>query len=419
LQDRGQDPLKDTGCQGYLTVSFSGQDHPVLSGALADSRAYWRTELADVPALELPADRPRPLLLGYDGAAVELHWSPELVHALAECARARGASTYMVLMAGLQALLGRHAGQRDFAVGSAVAGRLHRELEGVVGAFVNMLPIRARLEEGLTFGQLVGRVRETTLNAYTHQEVPFEQMVADLDIERDVSRSAVFQVTFAFQNYGDRAASAAPAATAEGFGHAATTSHADLAFYLREKKDGGLFGLITYRTDLFDADTVRRLTERFEVLLTAAAADPDRPVEDLPLLTATERADVLDHWAASPDLPDGGPRTLTALLAAAARQAGDRPALVFEDATVTHRELDTRATALARRLRALGVRPDDRVAVCLEQSPDLAVALVAVLKAGGCYLPLDPEQPPARLSHLVADADARVLVTDSALRERF
>ncbi|MFE4476246.1 MULTISPECIES: non-ribosomal peptide synthetase/MFS transporter [Streptomycetaceae] len=389
------------------------------SGALADSRAYWRTELADVPALELPADRPRPPLLGYDGAAVELHWSPELVQALAECARARGASTYMVLMAGLQALLGRHAGQRDFAVGSAVAGRLHRELEGVVGAFVNMLPIRARLEEGLTFGQLVGRVRETTLNAYTHQEVPFEQMVADLDIERDVSRSAVFQVTFAFQNYGDRAASAAPAATAEGFGHAATTSHADLAFYLREKKDGGLFGLITYRTDLFDADTVRRLTERFEVLLTAAAADPDRPVQDLPLLTATERADVLDHWAAGPDLPDGGPRTLTALLAAAARQAGDRPALVFEDATVTHRELDTRATALARRLRALGVRPDDRVAVCLEQSPDLAVALVAVLKAGGCYLPLDPEQPPARLSHLVADADARVLVTDSALRERF
>ncbi|MEU3571679.1 amino acid adenylation domain-containing protein [Kitasatospora sp. NPDC036755] len=389
------------------------------SGALAASRDYWRTELADVPALELPADRPRPPLMTYGGAAVELHWSPELAGAVAECARAHGASTYMVLMAGLQVLLGRHTGRQDFAVGSAVAGRLHRELEGVVGAFVNMLPIRARPTDGLTFGGLVGRVRETTLNAYTHQEVPFEQMVADLDIERDVSRSAVFQVTFAYQNYGDRAAAAAPAAPAEGFGHAATTSHSDLALYLREKKDGGLFGLITYRTDLFDADTVRRLVERFEVLMTAATADPDRPVDTLPVSTAAEHRDLVERWAAGPELPADGPGTLTALLSAAARQAGDRPALVFEDATVTHRELDARATALARRLKALGVGRDDRVAVCLEQSPELAVALVAVLKAGGCYLPLDPEQPPARLSHLVADADARVLVTDARLRDRF
>ncbi|MFE4518419.1 amino acid adenylation domain-containing protein [Kitasatospora sp. NPDC056783] len=389
------------------------------SGALAASRDYWRAELADVPALELPADRPRPPLLTFDGAAVELHWSPELAGAVAECARAHGASPYMVLMAGLQLLLGRHTGRRDFAIGSAVAGRLHRELEGVVGAFVNMLPIRARLADGLTFGQLVGRVRETTLNAYTHQEVPFEQMVADLDIERDVSRSAVFQVTFAYQNYGDRAAATTPGAPAEGFGHAATTSHSDLAFYLREKKDGGLFGLITYRTDLFDAGTVQRLVERFEVLMTAATADPDRAVEALPVATDTERHDVLERWAAGPALPDGGAGTLTALLSAAARQAGDHPALVFEDATVTYRELDTRATALARRLRALGVGPDDRVAVCLEQSPDLAVALVAVLKAGGCYLPLDPEQPPARLAHLVADAEVRVLVTDSDLRDHF
>ncbi|MFJ9690628.1 amino acid adenylation domain-containing protein [Kitasatospora sp. NPDC101183] len=385
-------------------------------GALAASRAYWRTRLADVPALELPADRPRPPLLGFEGAAVELHWSPETMRALAECARAHGASPYMVLMAGLQVLLGRHAGQRDFAIGSAVAGRLHRELEGVVGAFVNMLPIRARLDGDPTFGQLLGRVRETTLDAYTHQEVPFEQMVADLDVERDVSRAAVFQVTFAYQNYGDRAAT--PVA-AEGFGHETATSHADLAFYLREKKDGGLFGLITYRTDLFDAATVRGLADRFETLMTAAAARPDRPIAELPLLTEAERGEVLERWAAGPALPEGGARTLTELLSTAARAAGDSPALVFEDRVVTHRELDARAAALARRLRALGVGPDDRVAVCLEQSPELAVALVAALKAGGCYLPLDPEQPPARLAHLVADAEVRVLVTDAALRERF
>ncbi|MFJ4595851.1 amino acid adenylation domain-containing protein [Kitasatospora sp. NPDC088861] len=408
-----------------LPVQFGDYAHwqreRLAGGALAASRDHWRAELADVPALELPVDRPRPPVLTFDGAALELHWSPELVRAVAECARAHGASTYMVLMAGLQVLLGRHSGQRDFAVGSAVAGRLHRELEGVVGAFVNMLPIRARLEPGQSFAGLIGRVRETTLDAYTHQEVPFEQMVADLDVERDVSRSAVFQVTFAFQNYGDRAASTAPAAAAEGFGYEATTTHADLAFYLREKKDGGLYGLITYRTDLFEADTVRRLAERFEVLMAAATADPAQPVDGLPMLTGPERRDVVERWAAGPELPapEAGPGTLTGLLAEAARGAGDRPALVFDGRTLSYRELEARATGLARRLRALGVGPDDRVAVCLEQSPELAAALVGVLKAGGGYLPLDPEQPPARLSHLVADAGVRVLVTDSRLRTAF
>ncbi|WP_380281982.1 amino acid adenylation domain-containing protein [Kitasatospora purpeofusca] len=411
-----------------LTVQFGDyarwQRERLAGEAVAGSRAYWREELRDVPALELPTDRPRPPVLTFEGAATEFHWSPELGRGVAALARASNASGYMVLMAALQTLLGRHAGQRDFAIGSAVAGRLHRELEGVVGLFVNMLPIRARLEGDPAFTELLGRVRGTTLDAYTHQEVPFEQMVADLDIERDVSRSAVFQVSFAFQNYGDRSAAAAdsPGAPAsEGFGHEAATTRTDLAFYLREKSDGGLYGLLTYRTDLFDAATVRQLVERFELLVAAAVADPQRPISRLPLLTPGERQDVLERWAAGPALPDpaDGPRTLTALLADTARAHPDRPALEFEGRTVDYRELDERATGLARRLRALGVGPDDRVAVCLEQSPELAVALVAVLKAGGAYLPLDPEQPPARLAHLVADADVRVLVTDSALRERF
>ncbi|MEE1824999.1 amino acid adenylation domain-containing protein [Streptomyces sp. BE20] len=407
--------------------------------ALASSRAYWRTALRDVPALDLPTDRPRPPVLTFDGAALEFHWGTELGNGVKELARSSNASAYMVLMAALQVLLGRHSGRRDFAVGSAVAGRLHRELEDVVGLFVNMLPIRARLEGDPTFGELLGRVRETTLDAYTHQEVPFEQMVADLEIERDVSRSAVFQVTFAFQNYGDRSAgtgadaatgSATGALTGESFGHEAATTRTDLALYMREKSDGGLYGLLTYRTDLFDAATVRRLVERFELLVAAASADPGRAVSRLPLLTPGERRDVLETWAAGPPLPvtaagtgaDSGataPGTLTALLAATARAHPERPALVFEDRTVDYRELEQRATGLARRLRALGVGPDDRVAVCLEQSPELAAALVGVLKSGGSYLPLDPEQPPARLAHLVADAEVRVLVTDSVLRERF
>ncbi|MFJ1754785.1 amino acid adenylation domain-containing protein [Kitasatospora sp. NPDC088134] len=413
------------------------------SGELAAARAHWRAELAGVPALDLPVDRPRPPLLTFDGAALELHWDPELFAAVRACARAHDASPYMVLMAGLQVLLGRHAGQRDFAVGSAVAGRLHRELEGVVGAFVNMLPIRARLDGDPDFTELLGRVRETTLTAYTHQEVPFEQMVADLDVERDVSRSAVFQTTFAFQNYGDRSvqagpateaaagpgteaaagpgteAAAGPATEAEGFGYRAVSTHADLSFYLRERTDGGLYGLVTYRTDLFDAATVRALVDRYETLMAAALADPSRPVAELPLLTRAERTAVTGAWSTGPQVPSGGPATLTALLAETFRTAGDRPAVVGESGGLTYRQLDRRANGLARAIRAAGIGPDDRVAVCLEQSPELAAVLVAVLKAGGAYLPLDPEQPPARLTRLVADSGAKLLITDSALRERF
>ncbi|MFD3874013.1 amino acid adenylation domain-containing protein [Streptomyces sp. NPDC058623] len=388
------------------------------SGALAASREHWRTELDGVPALELPSDRPRPPLFTFDGAAFEFRWSAELARRVGEVARAHGASPYMVLMAAYQVVLSRHTGRRDFAVGSAVAGRLHQELEGVVGVFVNMLPIRARLSADLDFGRLIGRVRETTLDAYAHQEVPFEQMVSDLAVERDVSRSAVFQTTFAFQNYADRA----PTTTgpeSEGFGYEATTTHADLALYMREEADGGLYGLLTYRTDLFDAGTVERLAERFRLLTAAGVADPALPIDRLPLLEAAERTAVLETWAAGPPLPKGGPATLTGALTRTAARTPGAPALVFEDRTLTYGDLDRRANAMARRLRALGVGADDRVAVCLEQSAELAVALVAVLKAGGGYLPLDPEQPPARLAHLVTDAGAKVLITDSALRPRF
>ncbi|MCX4750207.1 amino acid adenylation domain-containing protein [Kitasatospora sp. NBC_01287] len=388
-------------------------------GSLAADREYWRTELADVPTLDLPTDRPRPPVLTFEGAAHGFHWDGALAERIGTLSRAYGASRYMVLLAAFQALLARHGGQRDFAIGSPVAGRIHRELEGVVGSFVNMLPIRARLEPELTFGQLISRVRERTLDAYAHQEVPFEQMVADLTVERDVSRSAVFQATFAFQNYGDRAARPASSGLdAEGFGFEGTSTHFDLALYMDERPDG-LGGLFTYRTDLFDPATVERLAERFELLVTAAVADPDQLVCRLPVLTAAERTAVLADWAIGPELPAEGPATLTALIAATVAATPDAPALVFEDEVLSYRELDRRANRLARRLRESGVRPDDRVAICLEQSPELAVGLLAALKAGAGYLPMDPEQPPARLGYLLADAGAAVLVTDTELRARF
>ncbi|MEU9131818.1 amino acid adenylation domain-containing protein [Kitasatospora sp. NPDC048540] len=380
-------------------------------GALDASRAHWQAELAGVPPLELPADRPRPPVLTYDGAAHEFHWDAGLSGRVTELARAHGASRYMVLLAAYQVLLARHSGQTDFAVGSPVAGRLHGELEALVGIFVNMLPIRARLTPELTFGRLVGRVRERTLDAYAHQEVPFEQIVSDLAVERDVSRAAVFQTTFAFQNYGEPATAAPPGATrTEGFGHRAATTHHDLALYLRDEPDGRLYGLFTYRTDLFDHTTVQRLTARFEVLLRAALADPDRPALELPLLAPGEDTELAAR-AAGPALPADGPATLTALLAAAAARTPDAPALTHGTETLTYAALERRATGFAHRLRALGAGPGDVVALCLEQSPDLAVAMLGTLKAGAAYLPLDPEQPAGRLEFLLADSAAAILVT--------
>ncbi|MER8186097.1 amino acid adenylation domain-containing protein [Kitasatospora sp. NPDC094015] len=386
----------------------------IADGSLAASREYWRTRLAGVPALELPTDRPRPPVFGHAGAAHEFRWDAALSERIGELARAHGASRFMVLTAAYQVLLARHSGQWDFAVGSPVAGRLHRELEPLVGIFVNMLPIRAELEPGLGFGRLVGRVRERTLEAYAHQEVPFEQIVGDLAVERDVSRAAVFQATFAYQNYGEPAAlPAAGAPRAEGFGYRAATTHHDLALYLRDEADGGIYGLVTYRTDLFDHATVERLAERLEVLLRAALADPDRPALELPLLAEGEDSTLAD-WAAGPALPEDGPATLTELLARTARRTPDAPALTVGAETLTHGGLDRRATAFAHRLRALGIGPGDVVAICLEPSPELAVAMVGALKAGAAYLPLDPEQPPARLEFLLADAGAAALVAEPA-----
>ncbi|QIQ02257.1 non-ribosomal peptide synthetase/MFS transporter [Streptomyces liangshanensis] len=393
----------------------------LADGALTASRDHWRAELDGVPALELPVDRPRPPTFTFEGAAHEFRWDKALSERVTAVAAAYGASRYMVLMAAYQALLSRHSGQGDFAVGSPVAGRLHSELEPLVGIFVNMLPIRARITPDLTFARLLGQVRERTLDAYAHQEVPFEQIVSDLAVERDVSRAAVFQATLAFQNYGEQAVGTTSGTTtapgtprAEGFGYRATTTHHDLALYLRDEADGGVYGLFTYRTDLFDATTVERLAERFEVLLTAALADPDRTLGALPLLADGERAR-LAAWSAGPPPTAEGPATLGELLARAAAATPGAVALTDGRDSLTYGELERRATGLGHRLRALGAGPGAVVALCLEQSPDLAVAMLGVLKAGAAYLPLDPEQPTARVEFLLADAGVTVLVTDPVL----
>jgi amino acid adenylation domain-containing protein len=373
--------------------------------------AYWRAQLAGLPPLELPTDRPRPPEMRFDGAGYRFRLDRELTGAVVGLARAHGATTYMALLAGFQAVLSRWSGQRDLAVGSPVAGRPRRELEGLVGLFVNMLTLRADLSGDPSFGELLGRTRETALDAYAHQEVPFEQLVSELHVRRDVSRSALFQAVFALQNYGGGRPLAARELSVGWYPLETAVTRFDLELFCWETGDA-LEGIFTYRTDLFERGTIARMAGHLETLLRSAAARPDARLSELDLLGPAERELVLERWNRAEPVPPGPPG-LHEVIAGPAASSPDAPAVVLGERSLTYAELDRRSNRLARHLRRLGVRPEARVGICLEQSLELPVAVLGVLKAGAAYLPLDPEQPAERLSRLLADAGAGVVLTMS------
>nr|WP_245652987.1 non-ribosomal peptide synthetase [Herbidospora sakaeratensis] len=354
--------------------------------------AYWRERLTGVPPLELPLDFPRPAEQTTAGRSRRFRVDPRLLARFAD----QGVTPYMVMLAALQLTLGRWSGQSDFAVGSPVSGRPLPELEPLAGMFVNTLAMRADLSGDPTFGEFLLRVRDSCLDAYAHQEMPFDKLVGELKVERDVSRSAVFQVLLALQNYRapeDNGLAVSP------FHPEATVSRFDLAFYLW---DDDL--LVIYNPDLFRPETVARLTDSLTTVLGAAPETPLSQVAWVP-----DAGEVLALGVAAPARP------LSARLLHELPSGGDAPAVVFGDDVLTYRELDLRANHLAHRLCSLGIRPGDRVAVCLEQSAGLAVALLGVLKAGAAYVPLDPEQPDDRLAYLIGDSGARVSVTGRPL----
>ncbi|MFF7246967.1 amino acid adenylation domain-containing protein [Embleya sp. NPDC008237] len=378
--------------------------------ALARETAYWRTELAGVEPLELPTRGPRPARQTFEGAGYAFEVDRELLDRLAALARERGATLYMVLLAAFQLVLARHSGQRAFAVGSPVAGRPHPEVEDLVGMFVNVLALRARTDGDPTFAELLDRTRETCLEAYAHQELPFAQLVTELNVPRDVTRSPVFQAVLAVQNYatantdGDRAR-----LSAEVFGIQAGGTRFDLELFLMEWPDG-LRGAFNYNTDLFDEPTIARLGRHLGRLLAVLADRPDVPVSTLDGLDPDERENLLTHWndTAAP-VPTGA--SLASLIAEQIARTPDAIAVTLDERTLTYRELDAAADRVAHRLRAEGVRAGDLVAVGAERSPELVAALLGVLRAGAGYTPLDPQYPAERLAFMLADSGARVLLT--------
>jgi len=388
-----------------------------LHGELLDGHLRWWTEqLADAPrVLDLPTDRPRQPMEIPAGASVPLRLPESLVEALRRLAVAEGATLYMTLLAGFQALLARMAGQETVCVGSPVARRHRLEVEGLIGFFVNTVVICTNVTEEPSSRGLIGRVREAVFGAFAHQDLPFERLVEALDPERDPRWSPLFQVSFALQS-APREEPRLPGLDVELLDADTGTTQFDLAVALSERAEtGDAAGAIRYRTVLFDEPTIQRLARHWEALLREMAEDPDRPVLELPILAEEERFQVLEEWSGRSE--PSREETFVHLFEAQADRTPDAPAVAFAGTALTYRELDRRANRLARHLRSRGVGPAVKVMLRLERSTDLLAALLAVWKAGGAYVPVDPATPPERLSFLREDAGVLLELTNGDLAE--
>jgi len=387
-----------------------------LTGAVLDEQVgFWKARLEGAPPLlEIPTDRPRPSTPGTASGVREFEIPPEAAGAVRALARAAGATPFMTLAAVFQLLLSRWSGQEDVSVGTPVAGRTRTELEGLIGFFVNTLVLRADLSGSPTFRELLGRVREATLGAFTHQDLPFEKLVEELQPERTLRHTPLFQAMFALQNNEKGTLRLGPAQV-EPLGGGEEIAQFDLRLSM-EETDDALRGALFYRRALWDAETIGRMAEHFGVLLRAAAAEPDRPVAGLPLLPAAERAQVVEAWnRTGSDFPDA---PVHERFAAQVERTPDATALVAGELRLSYAELEREANRLAHHLRGLGVGVESRVAICLERSPELVVAELAALKAGGAFVPLDPAYPAERLTYMLADSGARLLLTREALTGR-
>ncbi|HEX2191159.1 MAG TPA: amino acid adenylation domain-containing protein, partial [Longimicrobiaceae bacterium] len=391
------------------------QRERMTESALERHLEYWRERLAGAPPLlEVPTDHARAAGQSARAGSRRFTLGAETTRALRALSRREGATLFMTLLAGWQALLGRYAGQEDVVVGTPVAGRTHAELEGLIGFFVNMLALRGELRGDPTGRELLGRVREAALGAYAHQELPFERLVEELGIERSLTHAPLFQATFSLEPEGGDGGPRLGGLALEPFAAGAGIARFDLELTVWEG-DEGLRGALVYRDALFEEATAGRMAEHLAVLLEALAADPGRRLSAASLLRDGERARI-EGWNAP---PTGIPRrTVHELFAEQAARAPGAVAVVSGGDALTYAGLQERAARLARHLAGLGVGPEDRVGLCLERGPEVVVAMLAVLQAGAAYVPLDPAHPAERLAYVAADAAVVMVVTRSELADR-
>jgi amino acid adenylation domain-containing protein len=385
------------------------------SPAVERQRAHWKRRLAGAPPLlELPADRPRPARQTLRGAQEHVALPPRLVEAVEALGREQGCTLFMTMLAAFHTLLYRCSRQPDVLVGLAVADRPRPETAGLIGFFVSTLVLRVDLSGVPTFRALLARVREAMLDALANRDLPFEALVAELNPERSLSHAPLYQVAFALRHAAARPGQwpDLDVRLAEPF---TGTSKYDLTLHLVEA--GGWTATALYNTDIFDSARIQRLLGHYRTLLESAVAGPDRSPEDLPILSAAERQQVVAAWnRTGRDFP--GAVSVAQLVEAQVVRTPAAEAVCFEAERLTYRELNESANRLAHLLRSRGVRPDVLVGVCLERSLEMVVALLAVLKAGGAYVPLDPELPDARLRSMLGDAGVAAVLTRADLLAR-
>ncbi|HET8773600.1 MAG TPA: amino acid adenylation domain-containing protein, partial [Thermoanaerobaculia bacterium] len=387
--------------------------------ALARQTGFWKEHLTGAPALlRLPLDRPRPAVQSHTGDRVPFLLPAELAADLRAFSQRHGVTLFMTLLSAWGLLLSRLSGQQDVVIGTPVANRPRRELESLIGFFVNTLALRLRLEDRPSVAALLAQAKETTLAAFAHADLPFEQVVEAVQPQRSLSHSPLFQSVFAFNNTNTSGENVLtlPGLTLAPVKSSDETTHFDLSLSMAEG-NGELAGALEYAGDLFDRTTVERWTGSFVQLLRAmVAADASSAADALPILTAAERRYLIEDLNAT-DAAHGAGTFIHERFERQAAAQPDAVAAVFEDQRLTYGELNARANRLAHALLGLGVRPDDRVAIVAERGLDLVVAMLGTLKAGGAYLPMDPAYPAERLQSMLRDGAPKAILTQEALRE--
>jgi len=395
-------------------VDFSGWQRQWLSGEVLDLQLnYWKQQLAGSPSLLiLPSDRPRPMVQSQHGATLSYAIPAELSIKLQALSRKTQSTLFMTLCAAFNVLLARYSGQTDICIGTPIANRNRADIEGMIGFFVNTLVLRTRVDLSLGFTSLLKQVRTNTLDAYTHQDVQFEQLVEMLQPERHASYSPLFQAMLVLQN-APMGELALPGLSMSVLDSKSTTAKFDLTLALTEGKDG-LYGDFEYSTDLFEASTIERMADHLTRLLYAIVADPTCPMDELVMLGDDERRLMLSEWNDTfVDFSDEGvhAQAIHQLFETQVARTPGHVVVIHEGTALSYAELNEKANRLAHHLMAIGVRPDTRVAICVERGVEMLIAILATLKAGGAYVPLDPAYPADRLAYMLEDSEPVVLLT--------
>ena len=375
--------------------------------------AYWKKQLGgELPVLELPTDKPRPSTFSYRGAIHKGEFSSDLLEPLVKQARSEGVTLFMLLLAAYVVLMNRYTRQDDLVVGTPIGNRNRGEIENLIGFFVNTLALRIDLSGDPSFHELLAQVRDVALGAFDHQDLPFEKLVEEIQPSRDTSRPPVFQVMFSVQQAANSKLEFPELEVTLQDSYNGTTKF-DLTLYVTVSEKGMMF-TAEYATDLFNAETIERLLKHYEVLLSGIVKNPDLAISELPLLTEAERVQMAELNSTAMDYDQAA--CLHTLISSQATRTPDALAVMAVDGQLSYRELEQRTNQLAHYLQTLGVEPDVRVGVCLERSTDMLVGVLGILKAGGVYVPLDPDFPHDRLAFMLEDAQVPVLITQTSLK---